>query len=46
MLPKHCLDQGVSKTELSRRFGINRATIHHWVKTGQLDRPTKSPAQH
>ena len=38
MLLKHYLDQGVSKAELSRRFGINRATIHHWVKTGQLDR--------
>ncbi len=38
MLLKHYLDQGVSKTELARRFGINRTTIHHWVKTGQLDR--------
>ena len=38
MLLKHYLDQGVSKSELARRFGINRATIHHWVKTGQLDR--------
>ena len=38
MLLKHYLDRGVSKAELSRRFGINRATIHHWIKTGQLDR--------
>ena len=38
MLLKHYLDQGVSKSELARRFGINRATIHHWVKTGQPDR--------
>ena len=38
MLLKHCLDQGMSKAELSRRFGVSRRTIHHWVATGQLDR--------
>ncbi len=38
MLLKHYLEQGVSKAELSRRFGVNRRTIHNWVKTGQLDR--------
>ena len=38
MLLKHYLDQGVSKSELARRFGINRTTIYHWVRTGQLDR--------
>ena len=38
MLLKHYLDQGVSKAELSRRFGISRRTIHHWITTGQLDR--------
>ncbi len=38
MLLKHHLDRGVSKTELSRRFGVNRRTIHNWVTTGQLDR--------
>ena len=35
---KYYLDQGVSKSELSRRFGISRRTIHHWIATGQLDR--------
>ena len=35
---KYYLDQGVSKAELSRRFGIARRTIHYWIKTGQLDR--------
>ena len=35
---KYYLDQGVSKAELSRRFGISRRTIHHWSATGQLDR--------
>ena len=24
--------------ELARRFGIDRTTIHYWIKTGQLDR--------
>ncbi|MCY4590541.1 MAG: hypothetical protein OXE86_08265 [Alphaproteobacteria bacterium] len=38
MLLKHYLDQGVSKAELSRRFGVNRRTIHYWIETGQLDR--------
>lgn len=38
MLLKHYLDQGVSKAELSRRFGLSRRTIHNWIKSGQLDR--------
>ena len=37
MLLKHYLDRGVSKAELSRRFGVSRRTIHEWVVTGQLD---------
>ena len=35
---KYYLEQGVSKAELSRRFGIARRTIHYWIETGQLDR--------
>ncbi len=38
MLLKHCLDQGFTKAELSRRFGVDRRTIHNWVRSGQLDR--------
>ena len=38
MLLKHCLEQGVSQSELARRFGIDRTTIWRWVRTGQLDR--------
>ena len=45
MLLKHYLDQGVSKTELSRRFGVNRRTIHNWVITGQLDRDLSAGAR-
>ena len=42
MLLRHYLDQGVSKAELSRRFGVSRRTIHEWVVTGQLDRDLSS----
>ena len=37
MLLKYYLEQGVSKAELSRHFGVSRGTIHGWIKTGQLD---------
>ena len=42
MLLKHYLERGVSKAELSRRFGVSRRTIHEWVVTGQLDRDLSS----
>ena len=42
MLLKYYLERGVSKAELSRRFGVSRRTIHAWVETGQLDRDLSS----
>ena len=42
MLLKHYLARGVSKSELSRRFGVSRRTIHEWVVTGQSDRDLSS----
>ena len=45
MLLKHYLNRGVSKAELSRRFGVNRRTIHNWVDTGQLDRDLAAGAR-
>ena len=45
MLLKHYLDRGVSKAELSRRFGVNRRTLHNWVDTGQLDRDLAAGAR-
>ena len=38
MLLRHYLDEGLTKTELSRRFGVSRRTIHYWIESGQLDR--------
>ena len=35
---KHYWDQGVSKAELARRFGVSERTIHYWIARGQLDR--------
>ena len=35
---KHYLERGVSKAELSRRFGVSRRTIHSWIEAGELDR--------
>ena len=34
MLLKHYLEQGVSKAELSRRFGVSRRTIHYLGQDG------------
>ena len=39
---RHYLERGVSKAELSRRFGISRRTIHAWIESGQLDRDLSS----
>ena len=45
MLLKPYLDQGVSKAELSRRFGVNRRTIHYWIEAGHLDRDLSAGAR-
>ena len=38
MLLRHYLQEGVTKAELARRFGVSRHTIHFWIESGQLDR--------
>ena len=38
MLLKHYREQGLTKAELSRRFGVSRRTIHYWIESGQMDR--------
>ena len=35
MLLRHYLQEGVGKTELARRFGVSRRTIHYWIESGQ-----------
>ncbi len=45
MLLKHYLEQGVSKTKLSRHFGESRGTIHYWLRTGQLDQDLSTGAR-
>jgi len=42
VLLRHYLEQGLSKTELAKRFGISRRTVYHWIETGQLDRDLDS----
>jgi len=42
VLLRHYLEQGLTKTELAKRFGISRRTVYHWIETGQLDRDLDS----
>ena len=44
MLLRHGLEAGESKTELARRFGVSRRTIHHWIETDRLDRDVEAGA--
>ena len=44
MLLRHYLEAGESKAELSRRFGVSRPTIHHWIESGRLDRDMEAGA--
>jgi len=46
VLLRHYLEQGLSKTELAKRFGISRRTVYHWIETGQLDRDLDSQEVH
>ena len=32
---KHYLELGMTKAELSRRFGVSRRTVHYWIESGQ-----------
>ena len=38
VLLREYLSQGLTKTELARKLGVSRATIYHWIRSGQLDR--------
>lgn len=38
VLLREYLAQGLTKTELAKTLGISRSTIHHWIRSGQLNR--------
>src|SRR3954447_10204373 len=38
MLLRHYLEQGTSKSALSRQLGVSRDTIHRWIRAGDLER--------
>jgi transposase len=38
VLLRHYLEQGLSKAELARTFGVSRRTLYYWIESGQLDR--------
>jgi IS30 family transposase len=39
-------DQGVSQTELARRFGVTRRTIVRWAKRSEMSDRSTAPKQH
>lgn len=38
MLLRHYLEDGLSKSEVARKLGVSRDTVHRLIRTGQLDR--------
>ena len=37
MLLTHLLEQGLSKSAIAKRLGMDRRTIHRWIAGGQLE---------
>jgi transposase len=46
ILLKDYLEQGMTKTAVAEKFGVHRRTVHHWIKTGQLDRDVSPETVH
>jgi transposase len=44
VLLKHLLEEGLPKTAIAERVGVDRRTIHRWLADGILDQPMDSPA--
>ena len=44
VLLRHYLDLGMAKTAIATQLGLHPRTIHHWIRTGQLDRELDYPA--
>ena len=33
-----------SSAQVARILGIHKTTLHHWIRTGKIDRPEADPA--
>lgn len=38
VLLRHYLEQGLTKTAIAEKLGVDRTTIYRWIRSGQLDR--------
>ncbi len=38
VLLRHYLEQGLTKSAIAERLGVDRTTIYRWIRSGQLDR--------
>jgi len=46
VLLREYLEQGLSKTEVAKKLGIRRRTVHRWIESGQLDRELDAETVH
>jgi transposase len=44
VLLRHYLEAGLSKTAIAGRLGLDRSTIHRWLRAGDLDRDLDAEA--
>ena len=46
VLLREYLDQGLTKTEIARKLGVHRRTLHRWIQEKQLDTALDDAAVH
>jgi len=46
VLLRHYLETGLTKTAIAERLGLDRSTIHRWIRVGELDRDLDDEAVH
>jgi transposase len=44
VLLRHYLEAGLSKTAIAQRLGLDRSTIHRWIRSGDLERDVDAEA--